>query len=452
MTTVTSRRPRRRGPTRPGGALGAGIVVLALIIGVAYIAERSYNGLPFVDYKTYYASLPNIGHLQPHDEVRMSGVHVGQILETETDGGRARVKLQLEPGVGTIPADSRAVVRANGLLGSRYLQLELGRSDKPLPDGATITGGADSYRAGVPETLDLFDAETRGALGRMVRGIGDGLLGRGEGLNTAIPAIVVDEHYFRKAANDALSRPGAVSRLLPSIDGAMTAFDAARPDFIAMLRPGARALKPFADRRAAFRAALDEAPATLVAVQSGFGAGRELLGSVRALASAARGTLPEAPAALNAATRLLTVAPRPLRRTELVLDELPTAVPTTLRTLRSLQPNLKPLKEAFVNLTDPARSLGEHGCDLRAFSENWHGVFGVATPAPESNYGPLGEFRVTLVAGSQAIGPLASLTTFEERGVYKKPCHHVPGPVYPIVDLPSLTPGSLAPPPKRGKR
>ena len=130
------RRVRRTAP-RPAIVVLAGLITTALIAGFIYEAENAYNGLPFLNYRTVYASLPNIGHLKQHDPVDIAGVRVGQVLKTSTSNNRALVELQLQ-GVGPLPVDSKAVVRANGLLGARYVELDPGKSHTMLPDGGTI--------------------------------------------------------------------------------------------------------------------------------------------------------------------------------------------------------------------------------------------------------------------------------------------------------------------------
>src|SRR5207244_13568818 len=132
--------------------------------GFIWLAENAYNGVPLLSSRTVYASLPDIGHLKQHDPVDIAGVRVGQVLNSSTRNNRALIELQLR-GVGPLPSDSKVVVRANGLLGSRYVDLQPGKSHQMLPDGATIVEGPNTYTWGIPETLNLFDPATRTALG-----------------------------------------------------------------------------------------------------------------------------------------------------------------------------------------------------------------------------------------------------------------------------------------------
>jgi phospholipid/cholesterol/gamma-HCH transport system substrate-binding protein len=417
-----------------------GLVVSVAIVGFVYFAEQSYNGLPFISYRTLYASLPNIGHLQLHDPVQIAGARVGQVLSTNTKNGRALVELQLT-GVKPLPIDTQVYVRANGLLGARDAEIVPGKSKQLLPDGATITGGTNTYYQGVPETLDLFDQKTRGALGQMIGGLGQGVLGRGQQLNDAIHVGPPSGANFNTVVNGILARPGAAARLLPATDAGLSALNSAREDIANMFAPGATTLQAFIDKRTQFDQAISQAPSVLGAVDLGLGApAQRLFSGFQALSSAADQVLPAAPLALSSATQLLQQAPGPLQKAKVVLNQVPTAVPATLKILDSLKPDLAPLREAFVNLVGPVRSLGQHGCDLRDFTESWRSVL-LHGVNPGGGFGPLDGFRaVAGIIGPGELGPLLPVTSFSfpDTQIYKQPCTHIPGPSYALGDLGTL--------------
>jgi ABC-type transporter Mla subunit MlaD len=407
-----------------------GLAVFAALGAFVWIAEHADSGLPLLSYRTVNVSVPNIGSLELHDEVRIAGVQVGQVIGTSTAAGRALVKLQLQ-GVGPLPADTRAAIRANGVLGSSYVQLIPGTSRPLLGNGATISAGPDSLAEGVPAALDLFDQQTRGALGNMIRGVGIGMLGRGTQLGQAIataPAMLSD---LDVVAHSIVRQPGAATRLLSDTDSALSALDRARHDIAGTFAPGAAALKPFVDQRAPVDRALARAPGTLRAVQSGLSTGVRLLGSVRSVADAASTTLSSAAPGLDAVDDLLTQAPGPLSRAGMLLRAVPPAVPDALRVLTSLRPNLVPLGQAFTNLLGPVTSLGQHGCDIRDFSEAWRSVFGYGS-TPDGPLGPVSAFREDVVPTVQALGPVVKTPPYSDTQVYEPPCTFFPGPTYSL--------------------
>jgi virulence factor Mce-like protein len=382
-------------------------VIIAAIVAIAVIAARAPNGLPFVGYHRLNASLRDAGNLQPHNEVEIAGVRVGQVVSIKAEGSRAIVQLQLDPSVGRLPADTVVNVRGQGLLGARYVELVPGRSGQTLPEGATLQGSPTALAYGVPDALDTFDAQTRGALGSMLRGLGDGFLGNGTRLNGALAVAAGDGLKAQAISGAVLAPPGAAQQLIPSLDGATAALDNARQDIAGLLAPTAKALEPFVDQRSAVQQALDRAPAALAAAQPALERSRQLLASVRQLAQAASTTLPQAPAGLRETTALLQDSPVPLQSADALLATARTAVPAALRITHSVQPLLSPLQRALTNSDPLVTELSTYGCDLGNFGKNWQSALGWGVPG--TPYGSLDNFRVVAIAGPDSIQGLGSV-------------------------------------------
>jgi virulence factor Mce-like protein len=432
---TTSRGPRRESK-RPVVVALTGLVVLAGIALVALIAARSPNGLPLVDYRTFYVSVPDPGNLQPHNEVRINGVRVGQVMKPQARDGRALMEVKLDPGTPALPADTKPVVRARGLLGQRYLELVPGKSQTMLADGATIEGGPTSLSYGVPDALNTFDVETRGALGHMLTGFGTGLLGRGDELNRAIEAAPPLGRQFEDVAAAVFAREGAAGRLLPSLRAGGSALDAAREDIAGSFSDASAALRPFNDRRQALQDTLEEAPPALSVAGPALEEGRHLLAATRSVAVAVNDTLPGAPAALRATTALLRESRVPLDRTAALLRTARPAVPAVLRITRSALPVLRPLERALDDLQPVVRAAGEHGCAIDNFAENWRSALGYGIPKPDGGVllpsgriGGLGTFRITAVFGPAAVqGGDAPPPALSRPNAYPGPCEYSPGP------------------------
>ncbi|WP_354699673.1 hypothetical protein DSM112329_05394 [Paraconexibacter sp. AEG42_29] len=434
------RRTRRRRSENkaPGRLAVSGLIVLLLAAAFVGFGVQSVTKVPGVKYQKLYAAIPDISNLSSHDEVRIAGVRVGQVLDPNVDGTGARVQIQLQPGTGRLRADSTVVVRARGLLGSRYLELRPGKSGELLNDGDTLRAPAEtSITSGVADVLDTFDAETRGRFGDLVGEFGQSLAGRGQGLNTAIrlgPGVT-DE--LTRVADAIEARAGAARAFVPSVNSGMSALDGAREDIAGFFDPAAKGLAPFTDARDDLHATLDAAPPTLDAMQSGLGAGRTLLTSTRSLLRSVNRTLPRAPGALRATNALLRESPTPLKRTEPLLDALDGAVPSVLKTTRALKPELDPLDRAFTNLLPLVTSLGKHGCDVKNFGDNWRSVLGYGAPSeralPGGDAGHFNQLRVNVIAGPQSLGSLVpgiSRPFIHNREIYSAPCTHSPGKPY----------------------
>lgn len=436
----TGRRTRRRRTdNKPPGRLAiSGIVVLLLCVAFVAFGLQSVTKIPGVNYQKLYADVPDISNLGTHDEVRIAGVRVGQVLGPKVRDGRARMQIQLQPGTGRLRADSTVVVRARGLLGSRYLELRPGKSGRFLPEGGTIRAPAEtSITSGVADVLDTFDAETRGRFGDLVGEFGQGLAGRGDGLNDAIRVApdVTDE--LTRVADAIEARPGTAAAFVPSLDSGLGALDAARNDLAGFFRPAADGLAPFTEARDDVHATLDAAPPTLDAMRSGLGAGRVLLTSTRSLLHAVNRTLPPAPAALRSTNALLRESPTPLKRARPLLASLKAAVPSVLQTTSALKPDLEPLQRAFGNLLPIVTSLGDHSCDVTNFGDNWRSVLGYGAPSeralPGGDAGNFNQLRVNVIAGAQSLGSLVpgvSRPFVHNREIYSAPCTHSPGKPY----------------------
>ncbi|HVN85966.1 MAG TPA: outer membrane lipid asymmetry maintenance protein MlaD [Candidatus Binatia bacterium] len=117
-----------------------GLFVLAGLGAIAYLSMnvggftlRHSGGL------TLYAAFDQTGGLKARAPVVISGVRVGQVESIELDKNfRARARLELDGSL-KLPIDSSASIVTAGLLGDRYISLQLGGDDKLLQSGDDIT-------------------------------------------------------------------------------------------------------------------------------------------------------------------------------------------------------------------------------------------------------------------------------------------------------------------------
>jgi len=394
--STSTRSTRRRDTPEPVPTAAAGLVVVLVLAVLGWQALRVYNGVPGRDYSTVYVSTPQVGNLLSHDQVRIAGARVGQVLGRDIGAdGHPRLQLQIEPGT-RLPADTKVAVRGAGLLGARYVELIPGRSEDTVAEGSTLTGTEDSYTYGLPETLDTFDKETRGALGSMIGGLGQGLLAQGENLNDGVAAAGTRSRPFGEALDEILRREGSVGRLLPALDAAIAPLDANRRELGDLTAVAADAVEPFVDRRAQVRATLDAAPPALSALQPGLAEGTRLLTSVRGAARAASATLPGAPAGLRSLTELLHESRVPLRRASSLLEAARPAVPAVLRIASAAKPVLKPVTAMLGDLSPMLGQVSRYGCDIVNFAATMRSMTGYTQPG-SGPHGPSQAFRLQIV-------------------------------------------------------
>jgi phospholipid/cholesterol/gamma-HCH transport system substrate-binding protein len=435
---ATRRRPLRRPRTNqvpPAQVFLRGGIVTALLVGFIALAVTLYSGVPGRSYIDVQAAVPVVGNLIQHDPVRVDGVRVGQVAAVDTTAdGRALLKLKLDPGT-TLPVDTTVVVRANGLLGGRFVQLVPGRSAQELRDGGNIKAAAESITFGVPETLDTLDAKTRGRLQDMLAGLGTGLAGRGTGLNTFFRRASDEITHAQDLIETTLARPGSVEALLPSLKAGVAPLDANRDDLAALFGATSDALQPFVTERDGVRSLLSAAPPALDAARAGLGNGTRLLAAVRQVADAARRTLPPAPRGLRSAAALLREAGVPLKRTNALLQEASPTVPQVLRVADALRPVLPGLKAASDDLTPMVTTLGAYGCDIVNLGTTFRSMTGSGGTGSGPN-GPLKNFRLQAIV--PALGE--ALQTTDHTGLlikdgYPAPCKYGPT-TYPHIPKP----------------
>jgi phospholipid/cholesterol/gamma-HCH transport system substrate-binding protein len=126
-----------RSPTRD---FVVGLFVLAGLGAIAYLSMnvggfslRRDGGL------VVYAAFDQTGGLKARAPIVISGVKVGQVDSIVLDKNfRARVELNLERNL-QIPVDTAASIVTSGLLGDRYISLQLGGEDKYLKPGDEIS-------------------------------------------------------------------------------------------------------------------------------------------------------------------------------------------------------------------------------------------------------------------------------------------------------------------------
>lgn len=444
---VTGRRNKRRTEKASvRSVVVKGFATVGVILGFVALAVSANQGVPGRDYGKVFVDTPETGSLRGHDRVTIGGVRVGQVVELTPRAKGARIELQLEPDV-QLSADTRVRVRANGLLGARYVQLIPGSSGERLPDGATITGDETTLSSSVPDALDVFDRDTRGALGTTVREVGTGLAGNGEGLNDGIRLASDATIPFSGIMDGILRREGAAQRLVPALDSMMVPLDAEKETLGDLFEPGDRALRPFSTQRTALRETLDEAPTALASATTSFVSGQRLLRATGDLARSAHRTLPVAPAGLRETTKLLRDAREgetsTLDRASALLRTARPAVPAALRITRSLRPTLPLLDDALGSLGPIVSYVGRYGCNLKNSAVMLRSMTGFVGAGSGPN-GPPSHFRLQAVAGPESLGIKDPVST---RDIYHEPCRYIGGE-YPVT--PGTNLGSLLP--KRGGR
>jgi len=116
--------------------MGAVVLVVAAVFLVFAYTTTQVHALGGYELT---ARFPRVDGLRDGSDVRISGIKVGNVvaltLDTKTFDAVAR--LSLRPDV-KLPTDSIAKVSSNGLLGDKYLAIEIGVDDDMIKPGGVI--------------------------------------------------------------------------------------------------------------------------------------------------------------------------------------------------------------------------------------------------------------------------------------------------------------------------
>ncbi len=185
---------RRRGSLASSPLLIGAVTTLIVVVAV-FLSYNANNGLPFVPTYNIKVVLPEASGLEPANQVRIAGTRVGIVssLSPHQDPATGRVTaivdLKLEKSVEPLPADTKAVVQSVSAVGLKYLELEKGSSRQTLKAGATIPVTQTREPVDIDELFNMFSAKTRTAIQHNTIEFGDGLAGRGLGLNNTIAEL-----------------------------------------------------------------------------------------------------------------------------------------------------------------------------------------------------------------------------------------------------------------------
>jgi phospholipid/cholesterol/gamma-HCH transport system substrate-binding protein len=117
------------------------IVGIFAILGIVALAilSLSLGKIPLFPPPGYtlYSSFDNISGLKTGDQVQLAGVQIGKVVNIGIKDYRALVTLRVNEGA-QIDSDAIAAIKTSGIIGDKYVSIQLGPSDHYLKDGDTI--------------------------------------------------------------------------------------------------------------------------------------------------------------------------------------------------------------------------------------------------------------------------------------------------------------------------
>jgi phospholipid/cholesterol/gamma-HCH transport system substrate-binding protein len=234
-------------------AAAAAIVLTLLLVGGAALLIRD----AFFKPKTITAYFTTATSVYPGDDVRVSGIKVGRIASIQPQGTRAKMTMKVDHDV-PIPADAKAVIVAQNLVASRYVQLTPAYRSGGGPtmrDGAVIP----VERTAVPVEWDEVKAQlmrlatdlgptsqvSTSSVGRFIDSAANALAGNGDKLRQTIAQL------------------SGVGRILADGSGNIVDIIKNLQTFVTALRDSKQQIVQFQDRLATLTSVLDDSRSDL---------------------------------------------------------------------------------------------------------------------------------------------------------------------------------------------
>lgn len=121
------------------------MVGIFIIIGAIALAVLAFqvSGLSLktgTDTYRVYAQFDDLGGLSVRGRVSMAGVTIGKVsnIELDKESYTALVEMELYGSVDNLTTDSTAAIQTAGLLGEKYISINVGADEEYLAEGDTI--------------------------------------------------------------------------------------------------------------------------------------------------------------------------------------------------------------------------------------------------------------------------------------------------------------------------
>jgi virulence factor Mce-like protein len=339
----------------PSIAQIAVMVVFALsCFGLLTYIWKSFGGPSPLAPKAYrmQADFDEATQLSETADVRISGVTVGRVVESELAGDRTRVTIEIRSKYVPRPRDTRAILRQKTLLGETYVELTPGdRRAGALPDGARLPRGQIEPTTELDEVTRALDARTRHDLQRFVAALAS-LDDDGDSLNHALGQLPAFTTSSLRVLRSLDSQHAAVRKLVSDSGAVFDALGSRQGELSGLVRAGAAVLSTTARRDRDLAETVRILPTTLAELRPTLELVRELSGEaaplVRELRPGARALGPT----LVAAARLGPQVRGLFGDLDRLIDVAEEGVPAATRLVKAAHP-LFPRLDPTLRETQP---------------------------------------------------------------------------------------------------
>jgi hypothetical protein len=271
-------------------------------------------------------------------------------------------------------------LRPKSAIGQPYVELRPGKDGAPIPDHGRLDIAASSAAIQLDRVLSTFDAESRRHFQSMMRELGKGTLGTGEGLNDGIAVAPRGEREFQQIEATLTADPHTLPRFVHNSADLATTFARMRNQLAGTFKPSSEVMRTLTSERVALAQTLDVAPATLTTVTRALAHVDPALRALRAFAQASLPPLRVAPGALRETTGMLRTARTSVPPVNRTLHLADAAVAPTLKLLTSARKAAPWIDGALKAALPNVEELAPRRCDIVRMVRNWQNMFAFGEP------------------------------------------------------------------------
>ena len=293
-------------------------------------------------------------------DVRISGVTVGTVVDSERVGSVARATIEMKSKYAPIPKDTRLTLRQKTLGGETYVELSPGNPENgQLEEGGALPTSQARETSEIDEVLsNVLDPRTREAVRTLFAQLETASQGRGEDVNNALghagPLAEAGGRLLRVVAQE----KEALRRLVR--DGGFVLESAAgrQGELSALVRAGDRVLRTTARRNAELEETIRLLPTTLRELRPTLQQLEEFSVEAAPVVRELRPAGRELGPALVDASSLAPDLRGLFRDVDDVIDVAERALPATTRTVNAARPVFQELAPALRDLLPVVDYLG----------------------------------------------------------------------------------------------
>jgi phospholipid/cholesterol/gamma-HCH transport system substrate-binding protein len=245
-----------------------GLVLIAVVVGT-YILDKQRLRFPLVEdapfllkaeFETAQAITPGQGQT-----VRIAGIRIGDIQDTELIDGRAVVTFAIDKKYeGLVREDASALLRPKTGLKDMFVEIDPGTKSAPVAKENFVLPISNTLPDVNPdEFLASLDTDTRDYLQLLLKGAADGLRGRSDDLREVLKRFEPTHRDLSRVARAAATRRAELRRLIGALRVVNEELATNDDDLAELVDRASRWMGALAEQRQNVSATVHELPSTL---------------------------------------------------------------------------------------------------------------------------------------------------------------------------------------------